>query len=283
MARRKKNLSEEEQKSAKLAKLEKSYFAVVESGIIDETMTVTEKVQKLIEAAVKLQGEIFGKSDEIRIKDLEKVQEFANIDKGTYLDFVKICVLKNNDKLKEKTISKYENDLNKKSHIISLKQTFLNSYMNGKELQIADDEADEIKKSIEKRSCDEFEKIMQDSAKKREYITTILNRKYKTLAKAAEFVSNGELIQKDFKSLVDWQYFADGGYPTPKSPSKIWSIFNKFNYAYRTLEKWGYNKTSETLNEEFGLVISTTEPKPVVHKWQKNSDDDIYDEDVMDD
>ena len=112
------------------------------------------------------------------------------------------------------------------------------------------------------------------SAKKREYLNTVLWRKYKQLAKAAEYATKCELEYKDFKNLVDWQHYKDGGYPSPTSPSKVWSIFNHFNYTHRTLTKWGYDDTANELKNEFGLNVGETEPHPVEHPWMAAKDEE---------
>ena len=140
--------------------------------------------------------------------------------------------------------------------------------MSGYDLKITNEDNEEYKPFSDYKS-DEFNAIMQDSAKKQEYINLVLRRKFKQLSKAAEYITQCELTPKDFKNLVDWQHYKDGCYPTPTSPSKIWSVFDKFNYAHRTLNKWGYNDVSNNLKYEFGLDVNETESHPVDHPWQQ--------------
>jgi len=265
MAKKKKNLTPEEEKQIKKEKLKKFYDAFDEQLSL-KNKEVIDQVHDLVDLADELMCEICSMSDDIKINDLAKVQELTPIDKKTYLDFVNICALKNNDALKEKAVGRFEEDFAKRLFITNLRHSFLESYMNGDELHITDEDNEEYKPFTDYKS-DEFDAIMQDSAKKREYLNTVLWKQYKSIAKAAEYITDCELEYKDFKNLVDWQHYKDGGYPSPTSPSKIWAIFNKFNYAHRTLTKWGYEYTADNLKNEFGLAIMETTPNPVDHPW----------------
>lgn len=263
--RKKKNLTPKQETEKKLAKLKKSYEAVNEELQISE-LPVNEQVHRLVDACDDLMNEICSMSDDIKINDLEKAKELTSIDKKTYLDFVNICVKKNNDKLKDKAIEKFTEDFNQRLLITNLRHAFLNSYMNGEDLKITDEDNEEYV-PFNDYTSEEFNKIMQDSATKREYLNNTLWKKYKEIAKAAEYITNLELTYKDFKNLVDWQHYKDGGYPTPTTPSKIWSVFNKFNYAHKLLNKYNYVNTINELNHEFGLKTEDTEPHPVEHPW----------------
>ena len=266
MAKKKRKLSPEEEKQKKLEKLSIVYEEVINELGIDNNLSMIEQVHSLVDAADNLMSEICSVSDDIKINDLTKVQELTPIDKKTYLDFVNICALKNNDKLKDKAISKFENDFSKRLFITNLRHSFLETYMSDKDLKITDENNEEYKPFTDYKS-EEFDKIMQDSAKKREYLNCVLWKQYKKLSQAAEYITNLELSYKDFKNLVDWQHYKDGGYPNSNSPSKIWSIYDRFNYAYKTLSKWGYESTSADLEYEFGLNILQAEEHPIQHSW----------------
>ena len=272
MARKKKNLTPEEEKQVKLERLKKVYYLVDEELDLKNHDVLTQ-VHMLVDAADELMCEICSMSDDIKINDFEKAKELTPLDKKTYLDFVNICALKNNDSLKEKAVGKFEEDFAHRLFITNIRHAFLESYMNGDELKITDEGNEEYKPFTDYKS-DDFEAIMQDSAKKREYLNTVLWRKYKQLAKAAEYATKCELEYKDFKNLVDWQHYKDGGYPSPTSPSKVWSIFNRFNYTHRTLTKWGYDDTANKLKNEFGLNVGETEPHPVEHPWMVAKDEE---------
>lgn len=272
MTKKKKNLTPVEEKQIKLQKLKKVYDIINEELSLDVHDSI-EQVHMLVDAGDKVLNEICIISDDIKLNDLCKAQELTPLDKKTYLDFVRICSLKNNDSLKDKAISKFEEDFSQKLFITNLRHSFLESFMSGYDLKITNEDNEEYKPFSDYKS-DEFNAIMQDSAKKQEYINLVLKRKFKQLSKAAEYITQCELTPKDFKNLVDWQHYKDGCYPTPTSPSKIWSVFDKFNYAHRTLTKWGYNDVSNNLKHEFGLDVNETESHPVDHPWQQKKEKD---------
>lgn len=259
-----KHLSAEEKKERKLQKLY-IYYAKADSELGLEGKDVNTQIQNLVTACLDIQAEICKSSDSIKIDDLTKIKDITNIDKKTYMDFVNICALKNNDKLKEKAIQKFENDFENRLVIANLRHAFLESYMSGNELKITDGDNYQYKPFSDYKS-EEFERIMEDSAKKREYINKVLYGQYKTYAKAAEYITKLELTYGKFKQLVDWEYYKDGGYPSPTTPAKLWSIFNRFNESIRLINKYGFTQQDE-LCKEFGLNIELTTPHPVKHPW----------------
>ena len=260
----------EKQKKNKLKKLKKSYDYIDEYLHIS-SLDIIDQIHKLVDEADIIQGEICKTSDDIKINDLLKVQDITGIDKKTYLDFVHICSLKNNDKLHAKAINAFENDFNNKLFLTNLRHSFLESYMSGEKLKITDKDNEEYVPFSDYES-NEFNEIMQESAQKREYINTILRKKYKTLSNAAEYITNLQLSSEDFKCLVDWQHYKNGGYPSPSTPSKIWSVYDKFTHAFDLLKKYNYNKTLEDLNYEFGINIEQTVNHKIEHPWQKEKE-----------
>ena len=268
----KKQLTEEQKKEKKLQKLA-SVYSEADGELNIAGKPINEQVHILVDTCVAIQHEICAMSDSIKIDDLLKVQDITDIDKKTYLDFVNICALKNNDKLKEKAIAKFENDFNNRLFISNLRHAFLESYMSGNDLKITDDSNYEYKPFSDYKS-DEFEKIMEDSAKKREYINKVLYKRYKGFAQAAEYITKLDLSYAKFKQLVDWEVYRDGGYPAPTTPGRLWSIFNKYNDAMRLMNQYEFTQQNE-LNNEFGLHIKLGETHPVDHPWMHAEEKEI--------
>ena len=260
----KKQLTAEEKKEKRLQKL-----AIIYGQVDDELhisgKPINEQVHMLVDKCNELQGQICQYADSIKIDDLAKVQDITDIDKKTYLDFVNICALKNKDKLKEKAIAKFEGDFENRLFISNLRHSFLESYMSGYDLKITDEDNQEYKPYSDYKS-EEFERIMEDSAKTRMFINDVLYKQYKKYAAAAEYITKLELNYGDFKKLVDWEHYKEGGYPTPTTPAKLWSIFDKYNNAIRLMEKYEFIQQKD-LNKEFGLNVELGKPSPVKHPW----------------
>ncbi len=236
-----------------------------------EGLTINEQIHKLIDAANDTHKLVDEQLKEIKEVDYVKALELTPIDKPTYLEFVRICSLKNNDKLHDKAIEKFAEDFEQRLFTTNIRHSFLESYMNGDELKITDEDDQEYKPCTDYKS-EEFEQIMNDSATKREYVNLVLNRRIKQLGKAAEYITDGALQFKDFKKLADFEYYKEGGIPKEDSPSKIWKIFQTFNDAYRLMNKYGYIQETHDLKYEFGLDITTKEPNYVEHPWEISQD-----------
>ena len=271
----KKQLTEEQKKEKKLAKLAASYD-IADNELHIAGKPINEQIHILVMTCSDIQSEICSVADSIKIDDLLKVQDITDIDKKTYLDFVNITALKNNDKLKEKAIAKFENDFSNKLMTANLRHSFLESYMSGNDLKITDQDNYEYK-PFEDYKSEEFEKIMEDSAKKREYINKVLYGHYKTLAKSAEYITKLDLSYSKFKNLVDWEHYKEGGYPSPTSPAKLWSIFNRYNEAINLMIKYDFTQQNE-LNKEFGLSVELVEPHPVRHPWMEAKEAELDNE-----
>ena len=137
--------------------------------------------------------------------------------------------------------------------------------MSGYDLKITDEGNQEYKPFVDYKS-EEFEKIMEDSAKTRMYINDVLYKEYKKYAAAEEYITKLELNYGDFKNLVDWEHYKEGGYPTPTTPAKLWSIFNKYAHAMNLMSKYEFVQQND-LNKEFGLDVKLMTPQPVKHPW----------------
>ena len=261
----KKELTEDEKKQKKLMRLKKYYDEAAQE--LNLTGDASSDVHALVMACQPIQREICEKSDTIKIDDLLTAQEITGIDKRTYLDFVRICSLKNNDKLHDKAINKFESDFEQRLFITNLRFSFLNSYMSGESLRITDENNEEYK-PFSDYSSDEFEEIMNRSASTREYINMVCRKQYKKYSNAAQYITNLELKASDFKNLVDYEYYKEGGYPSPQTPAKLWSLFNKYNEAMRMMNRYGFTQQN-SLNHEFGLNVELGEAHPVEHPWQR--------------
>ena len=117
-------LSKEERQKKKLQKV----YNRVDSELQLAGKDTAEKMHILVDAACDVQAEICKVSDSIKINDLETVQELTQIDKSTWLDFVRIASLKNVGKLQEKAISKFEEDFEQRLFITNLRKSFLESF-----------------------------------------------------------------------------------------------------------------------------------------------------------
>ena len=261
--------TEEEKKERKMRKLSRSYHKVTNDYNVNTSLPKEDQVREFVRLACDIQQEICTTSDKIRIDDLEKQQDIVPIDKSTYLDFVRIASLKEVGKLQEKAISKFSSDFEKRLLSTNLRSQFLDTYMSGEvDCKVTDEDNREFT-PFSGYSSSEFYDQLEESAKKRIYINTVLRPRMNDLSRAAEYITNMRITGKMFKDLVDWEYYKEGGYPSPESPSKIWAIFQRYDYALRLLKEYGYDNTVDELNKEFGLNVETHSPVKTPHPWIK--------------
>ena len=271
--KKKKELTPEQKHEKKRQKLSSDYYKVLEEYPVIAGKEPDEQVKEMVIAACAIQKEICECADYIRIEKLEEAADITQIDKSTWLDFVRIASLKDVGKLQEKAIHKFENDFEKRLLITNLRKTFLESYMSGKEMQITDEDNYNYT-PFDAYKSEDFLSLLEDSAKKRVYINTILRPLYKELSNAAQYVTDLKLKPGDFKNLVDWEYYKDGGYPSPTSPSKIWAIVKTYDHAIRLMQEYGFEAEINKLQKEFGLTTELHKPCPVEHPWMIDNEDD---------
>lgn len=261
-------LSKSEKSERRLKKLESVWETVSKELSLNENDSIKKNVHKLVEEASNVQKDICNYSDSIKYDNFDKANEIVPVDKPTYLAFVDLTAKKMNDKVTEKTLDKFTEDFEKKVFNVNFRNSFMNSYLEGDNLKIAD--ADDVKiEDIKTHKCEEFEQLMEDSAKKRLYINEVLRPKYKSLAEAAEYITSGDLTFPKFKQIVDFEHYDEGGYPHPNSPAKLWDIYRKFNEAYRLMNDYEFSQIG-SLNKEFGLGIQLGKENPEIHPWMEN-------------
>lgn len=262
----KKAITEEQKKERKLKKLRADYNKVC-SEVDLSGKTREEQVREMVLLATAIQGEICKCSDYIKVDKLDEASQLTSIDKSTWLDFVRIASLKDVGKLQEKAVSKFEADFERRLLITNLRKSFLESYMSSEDMKITDEDNYKYEPFDDYKS-DDFKKIMEDAAQKRIYINTVLKPRYKEIANAAIYITDFGIKPSEFKELVDWEYYKEGGYPAPQSPSKIWKVFERYDHALRLLKAYAFADTANALNKEFGLSVSLQTPQPVDHPWE---------------
>lgn len=237
--------------------------------------TANEQIGQLILECCDIQHEICNKADTIKIENFDKALELIQIDKATWNEFVNITAKKYYGRLKEKAVDKYEDDCHKRRHIANLKQSFYDSYLSDNPLKVLD-ESDKQSYSFDNEENKEFETLMEESAKIRDYINNTLYARYKMLYQCAFYLSEGELEYKDFKDMVDWQCYIDSD--DSKYPDRAWKIFEKFNRMIRLFNNYSNENSVKHMNDmckEFGVSFNLHTPQPQFHPWQeKNNKED---------
>lgn len=268
---KKKELSEEEKHLKQMDKCKPFYEAFKDELHLDGDEV--GQIHQLVKAGCELQYQICQESDKIKINGFEQAQTMLTIDKSTWSEFVKITAKKMYGNLSEKSVEKMNEKIESKRYLTNLQNAFYDSYLADEELKIVDEAGDSDVK-FDRTEDKEFAALIEEYAKIRDYINSVLYKRYDGISKAAYFITDGKLKKTDFKDLVDWEYYKDS--EDPNYPSRSWQIYNKFARMYRLLTNYEFDQT-EDLDYEFGYKVELTTPHPTTHAWQVKEDETTLD------
>lgn len=265
----KKKLSKEERK---LYRAKEIYERVKDDiGLNGDT---NEQIGQLIQECCNIQKEISEKNDIINKVNFEKASEFIRIDRATWSEFVNLTAKKYYGRLGEKQVDKYEDTCQTKRHIANLKQSFYDSYLSDRPLKVLD-ETNNQSYDFDNEENKEFQDLMEETAKIKDYIVNILMPKYKTMYNCAFHLTEGTIKYSEFKDMVDWQCYVDS--EDPNYPDKAWKVFEKFNRMIRLFDKYSNENSDKHLNDmkhEFGLTFELRPEHIRKHPWAKNDEDE---------
>lgn len=251
--------------SKKLAEMQAAEKAYEEADVLlklSSMKTVNEKVRALVFAANEVLTQICENADKIKIDMYDEASEILPIDKPRWKEFAKLAYKVAQGDIKDSMIEKTHEKLHESLYISQLKKSFFDTYvMNGSTAMFVkkDDVPYDGLNNDNTFSDDDFEQLLLDTVNVRHYLNTVLWPAFKNFARAAYHVTKGQLEYKQFKDLVDWEHYKNGGYPSEKSKPKLWAIFDRFDYAYRLMDKYEFDQV-KSLKRQFGLEIELKEP-----------------------
>lgn len=223
-----------------------------------------DQIHQLVDAGNELQGQICTEADKVNLDGFDKAKNLLTIDKATWGEFVKIVAKKLYGRLSEKALDKLNNSIELKHYLANLRQTFLESYLADEKMKVVDESGDSDVNFDESENSD-FQNLLEEYAKIRDYINNVLYKRYNELAMAAYFITNGKIKRAEFKDLVDWEHYKDS--EDPKYPSRSWKIYDRFNRMVRLMNEYEFNQIKD-LNYEFGIYPEISTPHPITHGWQ---------------
>lgn len=274
----KKQLTEEEKHLKKLRKLRTYYNdAATEIPSLTATNDRIEQVQILVDAACTVQTEIDQINKYVKEEAFETASDEAPLDKATWNEMVKIVSLKSEGKLKDKQVEKFQDDVDKRFDIATLRKAFLESYIN------TDESAEMVHLSTMSKdntngfaayTSEEFMKVLDDASSKYIYLNFFLKQRQKNYLKAAQYVTELEMTPGTFSMLVQMQYTKDGNIPEEGKPSKLWSAYKRFDDVVRAMNKYGYQRHTTQMGHEFGLEVTIGNAVKTDHSWDTDTLDD---------
>lgn len=216
----------------------------------------SEQLSKLIDAAEDIQSQICKRSDNIKIDYYNEVSQLMKISKPVWLRLVNLNNRRGN--ISDKALAKIKEKINDDLLYINTQYQFLKNDFNK---DFSSDttnimhlpEDDEVDFAENYSNNADIDKILEKATEDRYYISTVLNKEYKRIKEAVEFLTNGELTKAQFKNLVDDKHYL-GGYPNPTSKGKMEAFTDKIQETYESYSKFGLKMFGEYL-EDRGLQI----------------------------
>lgn len=250
-------------------------YEVVETMLsLNEIADKNEKVRKIVFAANDILTEICQNADRIKIDMVDELNDEHKIliTKGSFQEFVKLGHQVAYGKISDELHDNLLEQQMKSSYLMTLRKSFIDNYvLSNKDVEIPEKESVELPNAEEHSANDAFNDILKQGIEIRHYINSVLWPAFRQLSNAAEFVSGFELTAIDFKNLVDWEHYKEGGYPNEDSKPKLWSIFNKFDYAFRLMQKYEFPQ-NELLLKKFGLSVNAYTPHATRNAFSSTAD-----------
>lgn len=273
----------------RLEKAMSSYFDICNHVGIEDSMDKEKKVKILVSEGKKTMGEINETLDGIINEDYSEVFEMLNIpiSKIQYKEFVSIMGRIKMDEFSEKNREKYEEQVKQKMFDQCLREKFLDSVINQFENVVpVPDWNKNISVNVVTSDDTDFNNVLQRSIDKYVEVKTVKENLLNKYGEAFEYITELKYSKKDYKTLVEWQYFC-GGVPNENSAPKMFSVFYKFNQLFRLGLEF-YKDATQDLLDEMGLAIEESEPMPrsehftwwtkeMIDKYCPMVKDDYYD------
>lgn len=237
-------------------KLGKSYdIACDELGLNGHTKH--EQSIMLIDAGDALMGEICGEADSIKIDDYEEVKDRTNISSGDYQKIVALGYRTSKKNLSEKARMKLEQEVNANIFKASVSKSVSET---GDFVFDVDNEGANLEPEI---NDSDFEEIFNKSVATRTHLNDVLWKHYRLYAEAFIYLHDLEYSYSDYKLLVDYQHYRDGGYPKPTTPGKHVSFIARVNKILRLMDdfKEKYPYFWEGLNDNYGIDVNFTKTR----------------------
>lgn len=246
--------SEYEHYLKRLDSLKVLYDQYVEYGLINDSLSVVDKVQSIVNMGVELMGIIGGTADKISIIGYNSVKSQVNnnITKEDFINIVKfVCTHQDNENIDDsKLTKKMLKEIDESVFKINFKRVFYNQFIEFNDFAIVESPKNIIFPKIKySNNNKKFKEIVQSCAKARKYLDQTLWPKYKEYAALAEYVTHGDLSYERYKKLVDYQYYTGDEDKRFQGQDKRWEkMVENFLKVYELCKTYRYNYFDEVEN-----------------------------------
>lgn len=246
MARKKKNEERQRQQM-----IEDANHIADQLGL-DKSADIKVCAKQIIEAADQVMKEICEKSDSIKIDGWQQVKEHMAetvlIDKGLFFELVEVrcCVLNGNSISFDKQLPKIDDGFDWTIKHAEMQRRLYKELerTQGDLTKVLTNAIEpEVEAEIDESQYiewpNEVKQIIDDCAKTRNYINGVLWPRLAKFANAFAIYCQAETWE--FYDILKWYHYRQGDYPSKGNAPKLWDIINKFQYAMRQMDKYGFD------------------------------------------
>lgn len=244
------------EKKDKNQKFEDAYIKITGLLGIDKK-TKAEQSKALIEAGSNLMTDICKHADSIKIDDHSEIENIIGISPGDYQKIVGLGYRTKYKKLSEKAIDKIVSGANADVFMAKIKNHYQEMDENGKPelvFNVSEDADTIIPENLS--SDEEFEEVFNRSVETRAYLNESLWAQFKEYQMAWVYLWEFKYKNSDYKMLVDFLHYIDGGYPKedskPKHVSAAISIWRTLSLMLDFKEDYGF--FWDVLSNELGIT-----------------------------
>lgn len=230
--------------------------------------TIAEKVQALVISGDKVMGDICEHADIIKIHMFETISEQfpeLGIPNGVWLELVNLRRLKMFGNLPESVMDKIANSYLGAKNVTAFRESAISSIASDATMTVPTvDVPKKLDYSADTELNEEFKEILDNCATIRHKLDNELWPKLRTYGDAFTYVT--EEPWAGYKFLLDMYHYRNGGWPSDKTPPRVWSIINRFAGAYRSMSKYGFGMM-ENWCQRFGLDIKLSMVSPTIFNF----------------
>lgn len=248
-------------KQENIESLQASYKIANDELHIDK-LTMIDQVHELVNAADKVLTKICEGADTIKIHTYNEIKErYANlgIPKNVWLELVNLRRLKLFTSIPDKVLERIDQSYAGMRNVAALRESLVGDLIDDKPLRVSSVEsakALQYERDFELDS--EFMDLLNNCATIRNHLDTVLWPKLKIYGEAFCYLTKEPY--QNFKFLLDMKHY-QGGWPSEKTPPRIWKAIAGFRYVFETMERWGYSDHRDWA-KRFGLSVKLGQQHP---------------------
>jgi len=249
----------------------------------DET-DAQQQAKVFIREGVKILVKITDESNAVIEDDYNQIANVLGLplSKSQYKECVDVMSKIKAGEYSDRNRERYAEQVEQKRYDGMLRESFLENVIDdGKEMfpmptTNSDKIGNVVRENIKAEDDKEFGEIFSKSVERIMNIRDILQAEFNIFADAFSYITSDRYSRKDFKRLVEWEYF-EAGVPSETSAPKLWSdIYRAWDTirlarAFRSEDFGDYTR-------ELGLECELYEPEPNEdhRSWWKRQHWDLF-------